>query len=34
MGIDLYGFVEGFDEVKGEWKNISPLTDRSQLGYD
>ena len=34
MGIDLYGFVEGFDEAKGEWKNISPLTDRSQLGYD
>lgn len=34
MGIDLYGFVEGFDEVKGEWKNISPLTDNSQLGYD
>lgn len=34
MGIDLYGFVEGFDEARGEWKNISPLTDRSQLGYD
>ena len=34
MGIDLYGFVEGFDEVKGEWKNISPLTDDTQLGYD
>lgn len=34
MGIDLYGFVEGFDEAKGEWKNISPLTDQSQLGYD
>ena len=34
MGIDLYGFVEGFDEAKGEWKNICPLTDRSQLGYD
>ena len=34
MGIDVYGFVEGFDEAKGEWKNISPLTDRSQLGYD
>ena len=34
MGIDLYGFVEGFDEARGEWKNICPLTDRSQLGYD
>lgn len=34
MGIDLYGFVEGFDEARGEWKNISPLTDQSQLGYD
>lgn len=34
MGIDLYGFVEGFDEARGKWKNISPLTDQSQLGYD
>lgn len=34
MGIDLYGFVEGFDEAKGVWKNISPLTDQSQLNYD
>lgn len=34
MGIDLYGFVEGFDEVKGAWENISPLTDQSQLDYD
>ena len=34
MGIDLYGFVEGFDETKGVWENISPLTDQSQLNYD
>lgn len=34
MGIDLYGFVEGFDEAKGVWENISPLTDQSQLDYD
>ena len=34
MGIDLYGFVEGFDEAKGTWENISPLTDQSQLNYD
>lgn len=34
MGVDLYGFVEGFDEVKGVWKNISPLTDFSQIDYD
>lgn len=34
MGVDLYGFVEGFDEVKGVWKNISPLTDLSQVDYD
>ena len=34
MGIDLYGFVEGFDEAKGTWENISPLTDQSQLDYD
>lgn len=34
MGIDLYGFVEGFDEVKGVWENISPVTDLSQLDYD
>ena len=34
MGIDLYGFVEGFDEAKGVWENISPLTDQSQLNYD
>ena len=34
MGVDLYGFVEGFDEVKGVWKNISPVTDLSQLDYD
>ena len=34
MGIDLYGFVEGFDEVLGIWKNISPLTDLSQMDYD
>lgn len=34
MGIDLYGFVEGFDEAKGVWENISPLTDLSQMEYD
>lgn len=34
MGIDLYGFVEGFDETKRVWKNISPLTDQSQLNFD
>lgn len=34
MGVDLYGFVEGFDEVEGVWKNISPLTDFSQVDYD
>lgn len=34
MGVDLYGFVEGFDEVKGVWENISPLTDFSQIDYD
>lgn len=34
MGIDLYGFVEGFNEAKGVWENISPLTDQSQLNYD
>lgn len=34
MGIDLYGFVEGFDEVKGVWKNISPVTELSQLDYN
>lgn len=34
MGVDLYGFVEGFDETKGVWKNISPLTDFSQVDYD
>lgn len=34
MGVDLYGFVEGFDETKGVWKNISPLTDLSQVDYD
>ena len=34
MGIDLYGFVEGFNEAKGVWENISPLTDKSQLNYD
>lgn len=34
MGIDLYGFVEGFNEAKGVWGNISPLTDQSQLNYD
>ena len=33
MGVDLYGFVEGFDEVKGVWENISPLTDFSQIDY-
>lgn len=34
MGIDLYGFVEGFNEAKGAWENISPLTDQSQLDFD
>lgn len=34
MGVDLYGFVEGFDETKGIWENISPLTDLSQVDYD
>lgn len=34
MGIDLYGFAEGFNEAKGVWENISPLTDQSQLNYD
>lgn len=34
MGVDLYGYVEGFDEVEGVWKNISPLTDFSQVDYD
>lgn len=34
MGIDLYGFVEGFDEVKGVWKNISPVTELSQVDYN
>ena len=34
MGIDLYGFVGGFNEAKGVWENISPLTDQSQLNYD
>ena len=34
MGIDLYGFVEGYDENKGIWSNISPLTDFSQMNFN
>jgi hypothetical protein len=34
MGIDLYGFVEGYDENKGLWSNISPLTDFSQMNFN
>ena len=34
MGIDLYGFVEGYDENKGIWSNITPLTDFSQMNFN